>query len=134
MKSNKGFSLVELIVVIAIMAIIAAVAVPAYSAYITKAEESNSIQVCADAGYAAELANIEFGTTATISVSADSATITFAHTSDETKATAAAAQVAGVINDADVAAASGEVVTITFAKNLSAEGQTKAEAALSRAE
>ena len=37
MRSNKGFSLVELIVVIAIMAIIAAVAVPVYSAYIDKA-------------------------------------------------------------------------------------------------
>ena len=38
MKSNKGFSLVELIVVIAIMAIIAGVAIPVYTTYINKAE------------------------------------------------------------------------------------------------
>ena len=39
MKSNKGFSLVELIVVIAIMAIIAGVAIPVYTTYINNAEE-----------------------------------------------------------------------------------------------
>ncbi len=37
MKSNKGFSLIELIVVIAIMAVIAAVAIPVYSGYIETA-------------------------------------------------------------------------------------------------
>ena len=41
MKTNKGFSLVELIVVIAIMAIIAGVAVPVYNVYIEKAEKGN---------------------------------------------------------------------------------------------
>lgn len=40
MKTNKGFSLVELIVVIAIMAIIAGVAIPVYTNYIDKAEKA----------------------------------------------------------------------------------------------
>ncbi|MBE6543820.1 MAG: prepilin-type N-terminal cleavage/methylation domain-containing protein [Ruminococcaceae bacterium] len=132
MKSNKGFSLVELIVVIAIMAIIAGVAIPVYSAYITKAEESNSVQLCADAAYAAELANIEYGTTATVAVTATTATITFADTDDTTtNENLAAAQVQTVANDEKVVA-SGAVVTITFAKSLSEEGVTKAEEALAR--
>ena len=132
MKSNKGFSLVELIVVIAIMAIIAGVAIPVYSAYITKAEESNSVQLCADAAYAAELANIEYGTTATVAVTATTATITFADTDDTTtNENLAAAQVQTVANDEKVVA-SGAVVTITFAKSLSDEGQTKAAEALAR--
>ena len=40
-KSNKGFTLVELIVVIAILAILAGIAVPAYSGYIKKANEAS---------------------------------------------------------------------------------------------
>ena len=44
-KSNGGFTLVELIVVIAILAILAAVAVPAYNGYITKAQEAADITV-----------------------------------------------------------------------------------------
>ncbi len=39
-KSNKGFTLVELIVVIAILAILAGVAVPAYTGYIKRANQS----------------------------------------------------------------------------------------------
>ncbi len=39
-KSNKGFTLVELIVVIAILAILAGVAVPAYTGYITRANDA----------------------------------------------------------------------------------------------
>ena len=42
-KSNKGFTLVELIVVIAILAILAGIAVPAYSGYIKKANEAADI-------------------------------------------------------------------------------------------
>ena len=44
-KSNKGFTLVELIVVIAILAILAGVAVPAYTGYIKKANEAADTQV-----------------------------------------------------------------------------------------
>lgn len=40
MKSNKGFTLVELIVVIAILAILAGIAIPAYSGYLAKANEA----------------------------------------------------------------------------------------------
>ena len=48
MKSNKGFSLVELIVVIAIMAIIAGVAIPVYSMYIDKANKAADKQLVSD--------------------------------------------------------------------------------------
>ncbi len=55
MKSNKGFSLVELIVVIAIMAIIAGVAVPVYSGYITKANEGTDDNTVGTATHAAQI-------------------------------------------------------------------------------
>lgn len=44
-KSNKGFTLVELIVVIAILAILAGIAIPAYSGYIEKAREAGDTQI-----------------------------------------------------------------------------------------
>ena len=128
MKSNKGFSLVELIVVIAIMAIIAGVAIPVYTAYINKAEDSNSIQLCADAAYAAELANIEYGTEISVATAAaGTATITFTGE----KANLAAKQVADIAND-DAVSANDATVTITFKKALTEEGVTKAQEALNR--
>ncbi len=48
MKSNKGFSLVELIVVIAIMAIIAGVAIPVFTTYIDKSNKAADEQLFAD--------------------------------------------------------------------------------------
>ena len=45
MKSDRGFSLIELMVVIAIVAILAAVAVPAYQSYLTKVRVSNAFNV-----------------------------------------------------------------------------------------
>lgn len=48
MKSNKGFSLVELIVVIAIMAIVAGVAIPVYTTYLDKTNKAADEQLFAD--------------------------------------------------------------------------------------
>jgi prepilin-type N-terminal cleavage/methylation domain-containing protein len=50
--SNKGFSLVELIVVIAIMAILAAVAIPAFAHFITMAKEASDIAFMNDLEHA----------------------------------------------------------------------------------
>ena len=105
MKSNKGFSLVELIVVIAIMAIIAAVAVPAYSAYVTKAETANNDQKVNDAIYAAQLATIEFHTTVTVKSSDDKTTVTIASTAGKTLP-----QIAGIIGVEDINEESTSIV------------------------
>ena len=52
MKTNKGFSLVELIVVIAIMAVLAGVAVPVFNMYIDKANKAADKQLVDDILYA----------------------------------------------------------------------------------
>ena len=46
MKSNKGFSLVELIIVIAIMAILVGLMVPMLLVYVEKTNVSSDIQLC----------------------------------------------------------------------------------------
>ena len=55
--TNKGFSLVELIVVIAIMAILVGVAVPVYSSYIEKTQKAADQQLVDEIKHAMELAN-----------------------------------------------------------------------------
>ena len=55
MKTNKGFSLVELVVVIAIMAIIAGVSVPVYNMYIDKANKGNDIELVGEIIRAVEI-------------------------------------------------------------------------------
>ncbi len=97
---NKGFSLVELIVVIAIMAILVGVAVPTYSAYIKKANKGVDDQLVADIEYAAKLANVEYGTSISITSSGDVLTVTCTD-SDEGEAAVAAAQIAAIIADAE---------------------------------
>jgi len=42
LKSNRGFTLMELMIVVAIIAIIAAVAIPAYSDYVTRARRGDA--------------------------------------------------------------------------------------------
>ncbi len=44
-KSNKGFTLVELIIVVAIIAVLAAVLAPQYLQYVERSREANDIQV-----------------------------------------------------------------------------------------
>ena len=80
-KSNGGFTLVELIVVIAILAILAGVALPAYSGYIEKANKtSDDAQLvvveqaigaaCAMKGYTPDEATVAMTTQGVTAVSA----------------------------------------------------------------
>ncbi len=57
-KSNKGFSLVELIVVIAIMAILVGIAVPVYSGYIEKTQKTKDMQMVDEVKHAIVIAAI----------------------------------------------------------------------------
>ena len=117
-QSNKGFSLVELIVVIAIMAILVGVAVPTYTAYISKANAGVEADTVGQIVYAAKLANIEYGTNATMSITdKSSVVISFSSTdNDDTKVEKSMAQVMAVMSDVDsnVLKSDSNANTITY--------------------
>ncbi len=116
MRSNKGFSLVELIVVIAIMAIIAGVAIPVYTNYITKANDAVIDQLVADAQYAADLAFAEYGVTVLVEETTDGVSLSVAE-ADQANANALVAlqQVAGIVGATTTDATPTETSTYTKA-------------------
>lgn len=127
MKTNKGFSLVELIVVIAIMAIIAAVAVPVYNTYITKADDSVGLDKIDGIVYAVKLANIEFFTETTAEFDGDdttnkTVTVSFFGTNKNL----AALRVGEILN----VTAENDNVTFTLNKSLTDTAHEKAVAKL----
>lgn len=71
LKSNKGFTLVELVVVIAVLAILAGVGSVAYSGYITRAKEATDMSTLAAIQTAAVSACAEKGVVTKITVDKD---------------------------------------------------------------
>ncbi len=61
-KSNKGFTLVELIIVVAIIAVLAAVLAPRYMQYVERSRESNDLQIATNYMRAATVAMADRGT------------------------------------------------------------------------
>jgi type IV pilus assembly protein PilA len=125
MKTNKGFSLVELIVVIAIMAVIAAVAIPVYSNYVTKAEDAVELQKVYDLIYAVKLANVEFSTETTAELDADRVTVTVDFYGN--KSEKSAKHVSDVMT---LDYTSGSDVTLTLSKKLGDDAVSEVNEAL----
>ena len=102
MKSNKGISLVELIVVIAIMAIIAGVAIPVYTTYIKNAEDQVAANTQAEIEYAIGLeCTLKSIDKPTVAVSGKEVVVTFTkgEGTDATKIAAAITEANKVITD-----------------------------------
>ena len=81
-KSNKGFTLVELIVVIAILAILAGIAIPAYSGYIKKAQDAKVVTELDAIQTAAQAANATAGEIGKIEVTKTTIIVTGKETKD----------------------------------------------------
>lgn len=62
-QSNKGFTLIELIIVIAIIAVLAAVIAPQYIKYVERSREATDANAASEIAHAAEVAYVGDGTT-----------------------------------------------------------------------
>ena len=113
MKSNKGFSLVELIVVIAIMAIIAGVAIPVYTHYIDDSEEKVNATIVSEVEHAIAIECAIRGITAEPTVELNGSVI---------EVTFAAADVAPATTNADLMAAVDEIVGNYFTGDFTVDG------------
>ena len=75
-KSNKGFTLVELIIVVAIIAILSAVIAPQYIKYVEKSRQGTDANAAQEIAHACEIAFVGNGLTAatagTLTVDIDS--------------------------------------------------------------
>lgn len=121
MNTNKGFSLVELIVVIAIMAIIAAVAIPVYSSYVTKAEEAVELDSISSLIDAVKLANVEYSTKTTAEFDNENKTVTVTFYGE--KSGDAAIQVSKVVSSN----CNGSEIAINLSKSLGDNAKSDAE-------
>lgn len=77
-QSNKGFTLIELIIVIAIIAVLAAVIAPQYIKYVEKSRETTDANTISEIAHAAEVAMVGDGATTpsnstmTVTIASDS--------------------------------------------------------------
>lgn len=124
-KSNKGFSLVELIIVIAIMAVLIAVLAPQYLQYVEKSKKSADATTVGEVFTAAETAmadpSVDKGSTNPVTVTVTGSTGAYA-----ANVTAVTDAVKSVVGDSTVTlkskmfTADNSVITFTYDSSTSA--------------
>ena len=114
MNTQKGFTLIELMIVIAIIGILAAIAIPAYTDYTTRARVSEAITT-ASSMKATVSENIVSAGGTSIPTSGNCAGVSLIGTSNATKnvASSACTDATGVILVTTTAAAKSVPLTLT---------------------